>query len=135
MTVGYSGAPLPKKLGLKSGHLLVLLDAPAEWTIANLDPAVEVRRDLRRSPDVVVGFVRSAADLRRLTRRTVKAIPSDGSLWLVWPRRAGGHVSDVTEQLLRDLLLPTGMVDTKVAAIDKNWSGLKFVWRKEFRRP
>ncbi len=133
VTAGYSGTPLVKKLGVKAGHVVALLDAPASWTIDDLPPETSLRSDLRRRADVIVGFVRSQAELSRFGERVVKAIPADGSLWIAWPRKAGGHVSDMTEQSLRDTLLPVGLVDTKVAALDDDWSGLRFVWRKELR--
>lgn len=133
MTAGYSGTPLAKKLGIKPGCALALVGAPDGWAIPELDPTVEVRGDLRRWPDVAVVFVRSLAELRRQAPRAVKAVPANGALWIAWPRKAGGHVSDVTEQSLRDQFLPTGLVDNKVAAIDDDWSGLRFVWRKELR--
>ena len=125
---------MARKLGVKAGHTVTLLGAPPGWAIPDLDPGVEIRRDLRRAPDVIVAFVSSRQELRRSSARLVGALGADSSLWLAWPRKAGGHVSDVTEQSLRDELLPTGLVDTKVAALDDNWSGLRFVWRKE-RRP
>jgi hypothetical protein len=58
---------------------------------------------------------------------------ADGGLWIAWPRKVAGHESDITENRLREIILPTGLVDTKVAALDEDWSGLKFVWRKELR--
>lgn len=133
MSTGYWGTPLAKKLGVKQGHVLSLLGAPEAWSISGLEPEVELRRDLRRKSDVVIAFVRSLSDLRRQSRRLVRAVPAERSLWVAWPRRAGGHESDVTEQSLRDELLPTGLVDNKVAALDEDWSGLRFVWRRELR--
>jgi len=133
MPAGYSATPLATKLGLKPGHVVTLLDAPEGWSIPDLEPTVEVRRDLRRRADVVIAFIRSLAELHRQAPRLVKALTAEASLWVVWPRKAGGHVSDVTEQSLRDELLPTGLVDNKVAALDDDWSGLRFVWRKERR--
>ena len=118
---------------MKDGHTVSLLDAPAMWCIPGLDSGVCVRRDLRGHPDVVIAFVRSRAELRDRSPRLLRALQAEGSLWVVWPRKAGGHVSDVTEQSLRDELLPTGVVDTKVAALDDDWSGLRFVWRREHR--
>lgn len=135
MSPGYSETPLAKKLGLKQGCVVALLGAPDDWAIPGLEPGVEVRRDLRRSPDVVIAFVRSPRDLHQQARRLVTTIPAQGSLWMVWPRKAGGHTSDVTEQSLRDELLPTGLVDNKVAALDDDWSGLRFVWRRDRRGP
>lgn len=133
MTPGYSGTPLARKLGVGAGDVVALLVAPPGWSIPDLPPDVEVREDLRRRPDVVVAFVRSRADLRRQVRRLVGALTADASLWVAWPRKAGGHISDVTEQSLRDELLPTGLVDNKVAALDDDWSALRFVWRLEHR--
>ena len=133
MPAGYSATPLAKKLGLKQGHSVALVGAPKTWSIPDIEPGVRVRRDLRGKPEVVIAFVRSRAELRRRAPRLVKALSAAGSLWMVWPRKAGGHVSDVSEQLLRNELLPNGLVDTKVAALDADWSGLRFVWRRERR--
>jgi hypothetical protein len=82
--------------------------------------------------DVLIVFVREAAALDRLEDLGRRIFP-DGALWVAWPRRAAGHVSDVTENGIRDAVLPHGLVDVKVAAIDENWSGLKIVWRTERR--
>lgn len=131
---GYSGTPLARKLGVKEGHTVAVLGAPPDWSIPDLDPSVTIRRVVGKAPDVVIAFVRSRAELAKNAQRLVAAVTAQSSLWLVWPRKAGGHVSDVTEQSLRDELLPTGLVDTKVAALDDDWSGLRFVWRRE-RRP
>ena len=134
MPAGYSTTPLAKKLGVKAGQTLALVDAPEAWRIPELDPSVSVRRGLGGSPDLVIAFVRSRAELVDMCPRLLEVLQPEGSFWLAWPRKAGGHVSDVTEQSLRDELLPTGLVDTKVAALDDDWSGLRFVWRRE-RRP
>jgi hypothetical protein len=101
--------------------------------VPGLPPGVTVRSSLRGRFDVAVVFVRSAAELRRRAKTLAAATPDEASVWIAWPRRAGGHDSDVTEDLLRELLLPEGLVDVKVAAIDEDWSGLKFVRRKELR--
>ncbi|MDQ3914013.1 MAG: DUF3052 domain-containing protein [Actinomycetota bacterium] len=130
---GYSGTPLAKKLGVKEGAVLALVAAPERWTIFGLPPAVTMRTSLRGAFDVAVVFVRSAAELRRRVDPIVRATAEGSPVWIAWPRKAGGHDSDVTENLLRDLLLPTGLVDVKVAALDDDWSGLKFMWRKERR--
>ncbi len=92
-----------------------------------------MRRDLGGAPDVVIAFVRSRSELRTNKAGLLEALGAQGALWVAWPRKAGGHVSDVTEQSLRDELLPAGLVDTKVAALDDDWSGLRFVWRRERR--
>jgi hypothetical protein len=121
---------MAKKLAIKEGHVLALLDAPAGWAVPDLPDAVEVRTDLRRAPDTTIAFVRSQTELARQAPRLVKATRPTAGLWIAWPRKAGGHVSDMSEQSLRDTFLPTGLVDVKVAAIDDDWSGLRFVWRK-----
>ncbi len=142
---GYSGTPLAKKLGVKQGHRVLLRHAPAGWTIPGLPPDVTVAR--RAAPvadtagtagdiaaDIIVVFSWSRrqleGDLADLTAR----LPATSSLWIAWPRRAAGHSSDITENGLRELLLPVGVVDVKVAALDHDWSGLKFVWRKAMRK-
>jgi hypothetical protein len=133
MAAGYSGTPLAKKLVIKEGHVVALLDAPEGWEVPDLPEGVEVRRDLRRAPNTTIAFVRSQAELARQAPRLVKATDPTSGLWIAWPRKAGGHVSDLTEQSLRDTFLPTGLVDVKVAAIDDDWSGLRFLWRKDRR--
>jgi hypothetical protein len=83
--------------------------------------------------DVVVAFFREAAELpQRLPQLAGRIFPA-GSVWVAWPRRAGGHQSDITENGIRDHALPLGIVDTKVAALDEDWSGLKLQWRRELR--
>ena len=132
---GYSGTPLPKKLGVKPEHTLALVGAPGGWEVAGLPPDVVVRHGMRSRADVVIAFVRRAAELDTVLATVVPKLGPEDALWMAWPRRAGGHDSDVTDDLLREVLLPTGLVDVKVAALDSNWSGLRFVRRKELRRP
>jgi hypothetical protein len=139
---GYSGAPLARKLGIKESTVAVaLLDAPASWSVPELPGGVEVTRATSASRrrraglaevDVALVFCRTAADVAAVPL-LVGSLPATSALWVAWPRKAGGHVSDVDENLLRTVLLPTGVVDVKVAALDIDWSGLKFVWRKENR--
>jgi hypothetical protein len=83
--------------------------------------------------DVVIAFVRRAADLDEVVGKVSAVLGADDVLWLVWPRRAAGHDSDVTDNLVREVVLRTGLVDVKVAAVGEDWSGLRFVWRKERR--
>ncbi|HUO49544.1 MAG TPA: DUF3052 domain-containing protein [Acidimicrobiales bacterium] len=132
---GYSGTPLAKKLGIKPAHVVALVGAPGGWEVPELPADVVVRRGMRSRADVVVAFVRRAVELDAVLATVVPKLGSADSLWVAWPRRAGGHDSDVTENLLRELLLPTGLVDVKVAALDQNWSGLRFVRRRELRAP
>ena len=126
---GYSGTPLWKKLGLKEGHRLTLVEAPDGWAVPDLPDGVTVGD----GGDVVVAFHRSAAELESRIEALGQAIFPNGSLWIAWPRKAAGHDSDITENGIRDVVLPRGLVDVKVAAIDNDWSGLKIVWRRERR--
>ena len=129
---GYSGTPQATKLGLKPGVTWDLVDAPDEWAFETPpDPAL--RRD-GHDVDVVVAFVRTSSEVRRTIERQERRIFPSGALWVAWPRKAAGHVSDVDEGLIRDTALLRGLVDVKVAAIDTDWSGLKIVWRRENRR-
>ena len=133
MAAGYSGRTAAQKLGIDATTQLALLDAPDGWSVEGQPDGVAVRRDLRGRADVIVVFTRSAAHLRRNAARWDRALADDAALWVAWPRKAGGHDSDVTENLLREVLLPLGLVDVKVAAIDEDWSGLKIVRRRERR--
>jgi hypothetical protein len=85
--------------------------------------------------DVIVAFVRSAGDLAQRLPSLAERIFPAGALWIAWPRRAGGHVSDLTDDVVRRHVLPLGLVDVKVAAIDADWSGLRVVWRVGNRGP
>ena len=130
---GYSGTPLARKLGLKPGHRVVLEAAPAGWTIPDPPDGVELERDAEGDADVVVAFFAEAADLvERLPELGRRIFPA-GAVWVAWPRKAAGHTSDILEQTIRDIALPSGLVDVKVAALDQDWSGLRLVWRKELR--
>ena len=130
---GYSGRSTAQKLGLTEGKSVVLIDAPARWNIAGAPRSVRLRHTLVSDFDVAICFVRSVNDLRRGLSRLSAAIAPTASLWVAWPRKAAGHESDVTEQSIRELVLPVGLVDVKVAALDQDWSGLKLVWRVSLR--
>ncbi|HEY5026131.1 MAG TPA: DUF3052 family protein [Acidimicrobiales bacterium] len=130
---GYSGTPLAKKLGVRPGDVVALVGAPRGWTVPDLPDGATMRRTLASGAEVVIAFVRRAAELEDLVTRVAPVLGSEDALWLVWPRRAAGHDSDVTENLLREAVLPTGLVDVKVAAVGEDWSGLRFVWRREVR--
>jgi hypothetical protein len=130
---GSPGTPLARKLGLRPGHVLALVGAPAGWLVEALPDGVRTRRGLRGGADVVVVFVRRAAELDKVGAGVASKLGPEDALWVAWPRRAGGHESDVTDNVVRAALLPTGLVDVKVAALDADWSGLRFVWRRELR--
>ena len=130
-SAGYSGTPLERKLGLKPGMTAVMLDAPDGL---GLDLAgVTVKRALRGHADIVLCFVIARRDLERRAARLRTAIAPDGMVWVCWPKKASKVPTDMTEDVVRDVLLPTGLVDIKVAAVDETWSGLKMVVRKELR--
>lgn len=128
-TAGYSGTPPAKKIGVRPGHRIALVHPPDGWTIPGLPPDVTVTEE-PAGADIVLVFFRELAGLVAEAPVLAAALPSGAMLWVAWPRRAGGHTSDVTENDLRTVLLPTGVVDVKVAALDADWSGLKFVWRR-----
>jgi hypothetical protein len=133
VTAGYSGTPLAKKLGVKPGTDLCLLDAPPGWVVPGLPDGVRVVAEPGPEVAVTVAFCRDRAALAAGIESLGAAIFPDRALWVAWPRKAGGHVSDLDENGIRELALPGGLVDIKVAAIDTDWSGLKLVWRKERR--
>lgn len=130
-TAGYSGTPLAKKIGIKAGHRVRLHHAPEGWMIPGLPPDVELEFDgASGDADVSIAFYRTHAELAEQAPGLAADLPRGAMLWIAWPRKAGGHVSDIAENDLRELLLPVGVVDVKVAAFDNDWSGLKFLWRK-----
>jgi hypothetical protein len=133
-TAGYSGTPLPKKLGFKPGMTAAFLDAPEELDglLGELE-GVTVKRSLRGAADIVLCFVTARRELERRAGRLHEAIAPDGMVWVCWPKRASKVPTDMTEDVVRDVLLPTGLVDVKVAAVDETWSGLKLVVRRELR--
>jgi hypothetical protein len=128
---GYSGTPLERKLGFKPGMTAVMLDAPDGLEL-ELD-GVTVKRALRGHADIVLCFVTARARLERRAARLRTAIAPDGMVWACWPKKASKVATDMTEDVVRAVLLPTGLVDVKVAAVDATWSGLKLVVRKELR--
>jgi hypothetical protein len=134
-TAGYSGTPLVKKLGLKPGFTVAILDAPEGFdeTLGELPDDVTVTRRLGGSKDMVIVFTTERAALARRLGALRAAIAPDGMIWVVWPKKSSGVPTDVTEDVVREVVLPTGLVDVKVCAVDATWSGLKIVIRKELR--
>jgi hypothetical protein len=132
---GYSGTPLAKKLGIKDGHSVALLGAPAGFqaTLEGLPEGVNVRTRAGGVNDVVVSFHTDRADLERRIPELLEVLDVDGGLWISWPKKASGVATDITEDTLREVFLPLGLVDNKVCAVDDTWSGLRLVWRKERR--
>ena len=132
---GYSGTPLAKKLGFKPGFVAAYVSAPEGFDalVGELPGDVTVRKQLRGPLDLVVCFVVARRDLEQRLPRLRAALAPAGMLWIAWPKRASGVPTDMTEDVVREVALPTGLVDTKVAAIDETWSGLRLVIRKELR--
>lgn len=132
---GYSATPLATKLGIKPGSSLRLVDAPEDFeeTLAPLPDGVRVRRAGPFRADVVVFFTTSYASLSARIEPLGKAIHPDASLWVAWPKRSSGVPTDLTEDSLREVALPLGLVDNKVCAVTDVWSGLRLVWRRERR--
>ncbi|MFD3378866.1 MULTISPECIES: DUF3052 domain-containing protein [unclassified Streptomyces] len=132
---GYSRTPLAKKIGIKAGQRVRLLHPPGEgWAIPGLPEDCEVAEGGPEGADVTLAFYREAAVLAAEGPGLVEALADSAMFWIAWPRKAAGHVSDITENGLRELFLPLGVVDVKVAALGDDWSGLKFVRRRENRR-
>jgi hypothetical protein len=129
---GYSGTPLPKKLGITEGSLLALIGAP-RGVIDGLPPGVRVKRQVRGSADVVVAFFIWRRDFERRIAGLAQMIFPSGGLWVAWPKRASGMQTDMHDGVVREIALPLGLVDNKVCAIDATWSGLRVVWRRERR--
>jgi hypothetical protein len=129
-----ASTPLVRKIGIKAGHRVLLRGAPPGWGLDDLPPGVSVTTSAATA-DVVVAFFSCAGDLAANIGALARAIMPDGSIWVAWPRRAAGHTSDLTDNVVRDIVLPLGLVDVKVAALGHDWSGLKVAWRKERRRP
>jgi hypothetical protein len=133
---GYSGTPLAKKLGIKAGDTVVLVQAPAgfERELEGLPDGVALRRRAGGHPDVVLLFTTEARDLTRRFEGLARSVWPGGSLWVAWPKRSSGVATDLDENRLREIGLPLGVVDNKVCAVTDVWSGLRFVWRKENRK-
>jgi len=133
MAAGYSGTPQARKLGLKAGQRICLDKAPVGWALS--DPPDELVYVASGEPaDLIVSFFTTSRDLPDRLPDLTKRIYPNGALWIAWPRRAGGHESDITERIVRGHILSLGVVDVKIAAIDDDWSGQRVVWRLENRR-
>lgn len=131
---GYSATPLPKKLEIKAGTRVALVGAPADFakTLGRLPLGAKLRKGVSAPRDLTIWFVTSRrqleGDLRKMAPPREGQTP--GHLWIAWPKKSSGIKTDVTEDVLRDMILPIGMVDRKVCAVDDTWSGLLFSWRR-----
>ena len=131
----YSGTPLPRKLGIKEGSRVAILDAPEEFvaTLSPLPVGVEVITRTSGHLDVVVVFATRQAALERRLDATVRALEPDGGLWLCWPKKASKVATDLTFDIVQRLGLEAGLVDNKSASIDDVFQGLRFVYRLKDR--
>lgn len=135
MAEGYSGKPLTEKLGIRSGMDVAVLQAPAnlDEVLGPLPADVEVATRLGDRRDLVLFFVTSRQALVERLPALIRTVAPAGMLWVAWPKRASKVETDLTEGVIREVALPTGLVDVKVCAVDAVWSGLKLVLRKELR--
>ncbi|QWT23850.1 DUF3052 domain-containing protein [Subtercola sp. PAMC28395] len=144
---GYSSTPQARKLGLKPAMRVCLDEAPPGWMLDSPPPDIHIVHladvhlaDVHPAdvhppelPELVVAFFRRAEELaERLPSLSASIFPT-GALWIAWPRKAAGHISDLGDSVIRETALSFGIVDVKVAALDSDWSALKFVWRVENR--
>lgn len=129
---GYSGTPLARKLGIRADTDVVLLGAPDDFerTLGALPPNARVRRQARGSPDLVLAFAKSSAELKRRLPTARKLVGTTGNMWLAWPKKASGLETDLDFGVVQKAGLKTGMVDFKICAIDATWSGLRFGQKK-----
>jgi len=133
-TAGYSGTPLVKKLGIKSGFSTVFLNAPTDFAhTLDLPPDVVVNKTPRTGLDFVLLFVKNEKQLTQKFSHIAAKLKPNGMLWVAWPKKSSGVVTDLTFTNVQAIGLAAGLVDVKICAIDDVWSGLKFVFRVKDR--
>ncbi len=132
---GYSPNPLSRKLGLKAGFRIAVISPPDRyWDLVHpLPEGVMVAGPRAKRLDFAHVFIERRAELARALPKLIARIKPDGVIWVSWPKRASGVPTDVTEDVIREIALPLGLVDTKVCAVDETWSALKLVIRVELR--
>ncbi len=136
MPSGYSGTPLAKKLGLKAGFELLLFQQPAHYfdLMSDLPEDLTILKDIQsESADFIHLFLTQQEELVAQAQSYKKALRKNGLLWISWPKGKSGIQTDLKRDWIREYMLEAGLVDVKVAAVDEDWSGLKFVYRKEDR--
>jgi hypothetical protein len=136
MTAGYSGTPLWKKLGVKPGGTLVLLNTPAGFgdELSDLPDDARTATKLAAETELAVLFCKDRATLEKQLPPAAAKLHRDGSLWISWPKKASKLFKDLTEDGVREVALPMGLVDVKVCAVNDDWSGLKLMVRKDQRK-
>jgi hypothetical protein len=120
------------KLGIREGMTVVILNTPDGFTL-ELPDGVDLRRQARGKVDVVLAFFVKRSELERRIAVLERAVYPDGAVWIAWPKRASGVETDLSDHAVREVSLPDGLVDNKVCAVDKTWTGLRLVWRLEHR--
>lgn len=134
---GYSGTPLVRKLGIKEDHVIAISDAPAGFVklLGKLPPGAEIAKKWAAGGhyDVLIAFCTTRAGVENSIAVMRPMMTPAAGLWIAWPKKSSGVKTDVTENTVRDVALPTGLVDNKVCAIDDTWSGLRLVIRKANR--
>jgi hypothetical protein len=131
---GYSGTPLVKKLGIKPGFNVALLNAPAGYASElDLPAGVTINSRSHQLLDLAQLFVKSEKELRTKFPMYAKRLKAAGMLWVSWPKKSSGVSTDLTENLVREIGLAAGLVDVKICAVSEVWSGLKFVYRLKDR--
>lgn len=132
---GYSGTPLAKKLGIKEGSRIALVNAPKDFrsALGELPDNVEFVSRPTKSLDIILFFVMSERVLARDFANLAEKLVTNGMIWIAWPKKSSGVTTDLTEQRVQRIGLDAGLVDVKICAIDETWSGLKFVYRLKDR--
>lgn len=136
MPVGYSGKRTWEKLGIGAGQSVVVIDAPDDYAklIEGLPAGAKTTARVIGAPELVHLFATESKVLARHLKSLLKVIAQDGTIWVSWPKKAAKMKTDITEDVIRDVALPIGLVDVKVCAVNEVWSGLKLVIRKTNRR-
>ncbi len=135
MSAGYSGTPLWKKMGLKEGGTLATVNAPTEFAdaLGELPALANIRKGMKAEDILAILFVRDRMELEKQIVPSAKKLHREGSLWISWPKKSSKLFKDLTEDGIREVVLPMGLVDVKVCAVNDDWSGLKLMVRKELR--
>lgn len=133
---GYSGTPLPKKLGINEHSRIAFINAPKGFQsyIGPLPPSAEVVRRIMKPLDLVLLFVTSERELARDFAKLAEKLAPKGMIWIAWPKKSSGAATDLSFERVQRIGLDAGLVDVKICAIDETWSGLKFVFRLKDRK-
>ena len=132
---GYSGTPLAKKLGIKEGSRIALVNAPKDFPseLKELPDGIEFLKPSAKSLDIILFFVLSERTLARDFAKLVERLTPNGMIWIAWPKKSSGVTTDLSFERVQRIGLDAGLVDVKICAVDETWSGLKFVYRLKDR--